>query len=170
MEGRGENAHGEVDCLERLGARSVLDAGCGTGRIAIELARRGHDAVGVDLDAEMLTTARAKRGDLTWVEADLAALDLGRTFDTVVMAGNVMIFLEPGTEAAVVARGAAHLELGGRLVAGFLLQPGRLTLDDYDEAATAAGLDLTDRFATWDGDPWVDGGDYAVSVHTRTGP
>lgn len=169
MEEQGQNAHGEVDCLERLGAGSVLDAGCGTGRIAIELARRGHDVVGVDLDPGMLATARAKDADLTWVEADLAALDLGRAFDTVVMAGNVMIFVEPGHEAVVVARCAAHLEPRGRLVAGFQLQPDGLDLAGYDRAATAAGLDLADRFATWDDDPWVEGGDYAVSVHTRPG-
>ena len=32
-------------------------------------------------------------------------------------------------------------------------------------AIFAAGLTLTDRFATWDHDPWRPGGDYAVSVH-----
>jgi SAM-dependent methyltransferase len=167
MAERGENPHGEVDLLERLGAASVLDAGCGTGRVAMELARRGHEVVGVDLDPGMLATARRNAPDLTWVEDDLTTVDLGQTFDTVVMAGNVMIFLEPGTESAVVGRAAAHLEAGGRLVAGFELRSGGLSLADYDAAAAAAGLTLTDRFATWEGEPWVDGGDYAVSVHVR---
>jgi hypothetical protein len=77
----------------------------------------------------------------------------------------VMIFVAPGTEAAVVARLSAHLEAGGRLVAGFQLRPGGLTVDHYDRCCAAAGLRLEDRWATWEGDPWVAGGDYAVSVH-----
>ena len=87
----------------RFAPESVLDAGCGTGRVAIELARRGVTAVGVDLDRGMLEAARRKDPALRWVEADLASLDLGTPFDVVVMAGNVMIFVEPGTEAQVVA-------------------------------------------------------------------
>ena len=45
MAAAGENPHGEVDFVMRFNPSSVLDAGCGTGRVAIELARRGIDAV-----------------------------------------------------------------------------------------------------------------------------
>ena len=38
----------------------MLDAGCGTGRVAIELAARGFSVVGMDLDEAMLDTARAE--------------------------------------------------------------------------------------------------------------
>ena len=162
----GRNIHGEADLVERLGPRSVLDAGCGTGRVAIELARRRIDVAGVDVDASMLERAREKAPDLTWVQADLADVDLGRTFDVVVMAGNVMIFLAPGTEGAVVANLARHIAPGGSLVSGFSLEPGRLDLATYDAHAGAAGLVLTDRWATWDEQPFA-GGDYAVSVHRR---
>ena len=58
------------------------------------------------------------------------------------MAGNVMIFLAPGSEAAVVANLASHLEPGGVLIAGFQLQPGRLSIDEYDAHCSAAGLTL----------------------------
>jgi hypothetical protein len=81
------------------------------------------------------------------------------------MAGNVMIFVVPGTEGAVLQRVAAHLRPGGVVVAGFQLISGRLSLEHYDALASAAGLTLTDRYATWDRDPWVPDGDYAVSVH-----
>ena len=160
----GRNVHGEADFVEMLGPRSVLDAGCGTGRVAIELARRGMDVVGVDLDASMLDVARNKRPDLTWIRGDLAEVDLGRTFDVVVLAGNVMIFLAPGTEGRVVANMAGHLAPNGFLVAGFSLEPGRLQLAAYDDHATAAGLVADGRWATWDRQPF-DGGSYAVSVH-----
>ena len=162
----GRNVHGEADLVERLGPASVLDAGCGTGRVAIELARRGIEVAGVDVDPSMLERAREKASDLTWIQGDLAEVDLGRTFDVVVLAGNVMIFLAPGTEARVVANLARHVAPGGALVAGFSLEPGRLDLASYDAHAGAAGLVLADRWATWDQEPFA-GGNYAVSVHRR---
>ncbi|HST03666.1 MAG TPA: methyltransferase domain-containing protein [Chloroflexia bacterium] len=93
----GENVHGEADFVEAFAPASVLDAGCGTGRIAIELARRGMDVAGVDLDTRLLDRARFKAPHLAWYLDDLATVDLGRQFDVVLMAGNVMIFLTPGT-------------------------------------------------------------------------
>jgi SAM-dependent methyltransferase len=169
----GTHVHGEADFVCGFEPRTVLDAGCGTGRVAIELGRRGIDAVGLDRDAGMLATARERAPDLTWIEGDLADFDLGRTFDVVVMAGNVMLFTE--YRVATVGRCAQHLAVGGRLVAGFQL--GGLTtpsghvlppydLAAYDDACAAAGLTLAERFATWDREPY-EGGGYAVSVHRR---
>jgi SAM-dependent methyltransferase len=168
MAAEGRNVHGEADFVESLGPASVLDAGCGTGRVAVELARRGLDVVGVDLDPSMLARARDKAPDLTWVTADLAAVDLGRVFDVVVLAGNVMIFLAPGSEAAVVANLARHVRPGpdGALVAGFQVQPGGLDLATYDSHCRGAGFVPDERWATWDRQPYQ-GGDYAVSVHRR---
>ena len=172
LEAAGENIHGEADLtvalLRESGGSSVLDAGCGTGRVAIELARRGTPVVGVDADARMLAAARAKAPQLRWIEADLA--DLGRVlpdqFDLVLLAGNVMIFLEPGTEERVLDELVARLAPGGLLVAGFSLRPDRLSLQRYDQLTEQAGLVLTERWATWDRQPFADG-DYAVSVHRR---
>lgn len=161
----GEDVHGEASFVMRFAPRSALDAGCGTGRVARELARRGVDAVGVDIDADMLATARRRSPELTWHCADLASVDLQRSFDVVLLAGNVMIFLAPGSEERVVANMARHLAPGGVLVAGFQLQPGRLGIDRYDEIATAAGLTPTERWSTWDRGAWDPHGEYALSVH-----
>jgi SAM-dependent methyltransferase len=162
----GENPHGEADLVERFGPRTVLDGGCGTGRVAIELARRGIEVLGVDLDPDMLEHARTKAPELAWVCSSLADLDLGRSVDLVVLAGNVIPFAAPDVRAAVVEACARHLVPGGHLVAGFSLRPGWPSLTDYDGWAAAAGLVATARFATWDGDEHL-GGDYAVSVHRR---
>ena len=180
----GHDVHGEADFVCRYWPADdapfhVLDAGCGTGRVAIELARRGAAVVGVDLQPGMLATARERAPDLVWMQADLAALDLRdddgepMRFDVIILAGNVMLFTEdrPGT----VAGCARHLAPGGRLVAGFQL--GGVTtpsghvlspyeLEPYDASCAAAGLSLVERFATWDRDLY-DGGPYAVSVHRR---
>lgn len=160
----GVDPHGEVALVEAYGPRSVLDAGCGTGRVAIELARRGVDVVGVDAEPDMIATARAKAPELTWHVADLARLDLAERFDVVVLAGNVVPYVAPGSRAAAVAACTRHLVPGGRLIAGFALRPGWPGLADYD--GWCAGLVLEDRWATWDRAPYT-GGDYAVSVHVR---
>jgi SAM-dependent methyltransferase len=164
----GAAVHGEADLVARRGPRSVLDAGCGTGRVAVELARRGIEVVGVDLDESMLATARRTAPELTWVAMGLddPAFDLGRTFDVVVMAGNVPLFTPPGTHAAVVAGCARHVSDGGLLISGFSLGRG-YEVADLDEHASAAGLTLHERFSTWNEDPWTPDADYAVSVHRR---
>ncbi|MBU7600390.1 class I SAM-dependent methyltransferase [Streptomyces sp. P38-E01] len=96
----------------------------------------------------------------------------GAGFDLVVAAGNIFPLLAPGTESASVARLAATLRPGCLLVAGFGLDaahlpvPPSITLPEYDGHCAAAGLTLSDRFATWEGQPY-EGGGYAVSVHRR---
>ncbi len=164
MEEAGQNPHGEADLVQSLGPRSVLDGGCGTGRVAIELARRGLAVAGVDPDLDMITAAREKAPGLEWVLSGLEDLDLGRRFDVVVLAGNVIPYATD--RAGAVAGCARHLEPGGSLVAGFQLQPGWPMLDEYDGWCADAGLERADRWATWSRDPYT-GGDYAVSRHTR---
>jgi SAM-dependent methyltransferase len=163
----GEDVHGEANFVQRFDPKSVLDAGCGTGRVGRELARRRIDVVGVDLDQAMLATARSKAPAVDWRLADLATVELGRTFDAIVMAGNVMIFLAPDTEQAVITNLANHLNPGGHLIAGFQLLPGRLRVERYDECATNAGLTLVERWSTWDRDAWSPDGTYNVCVHVK---
>ena len=168
---QGLDVHGEVRFVQAFSPSSVLDAGCGTGRVAIELDRRGVEVVGVDVDPSMLATARGLAPHLRFEERDLAdpAFDLGRTFGVVVMAGNVPLFTPAGTQPAVVAGCARHLEPGGLLVCGFGLGRG-YELADYDADCRGAGLTLVERWATWDRDPLdpavLPG--YAVSVHRRS--
>ena len=152
--------------MRALEPRSVLDAGCGTGRVAIELARHGVDVVGVDVDPSMIAEARRRAPDQTWLEADLVELSLGREFDVVVLAGNVPLFARSGTQDALVASCAAHVAAGGALVAGFQLGRG-YDLIAYDAACAGAGLSLVERWGTWEREPFVAGADYAVSLHRR---
>jgi ubiquinone/menaquinone biosynthesis C-methylase UbiE len=72
----GQDVHGEASFVIRYGPSTVLDAGCGTGRVAIELARRGVNVVGVDVDPSMIETARRRAPGLDWREADLTTLAL----------------------------------------------------------------------------------------------
>jgi SAM-dependent methyltransferase len=160
----GVDVHGEADLVAGLDPASVLDAGCGTGRVARELARRGIEVVGVDADGSMVSTARRLSPDLTWVVADLTELHLGRAFDVVVMAGNVPIFAAEGSHEALVAGCARHVAEGGALISGFQLD-GRYPLATYDEHCRRAGLECAARWSTWSRDPFGAQGDYAVSLH-----
>lgn len=163
----GADVHGEADLVAALspGAR-VLDGGCGTGRVAIELARRGFTPTGIDIDPGMLEAAARKAPALTWIEGDLATAPVVGPFDSVVLAGNVLIFVNPGSEADVVARCASLLAPRGILIAGFEVQPDGYRPDQLDVQAADAGLELVDRWSTWDRADW-DGGRYQVSVHRR---
>jgi len=163
LAGSGKDVHGEAAYVGALlpEPSTVLDAGCGTGRVAVELARRGHDLTGVDSDPSMLAVARTHPGP-HWIEADLAALDLPERFDLVVAAGNVVVFLAPGTEPEVVTRLAAHLRPGGLLVSGW--RTDRLAVPDYDRWAAGAGLERVARHRSWDGEPWEPGADWCVAV------
>ena len=163
----GVDVHGEATFVMRWSPGSALDAGCGTGRVAIELARRGVEVVGVDVDASMLRTARANGPGIEWHEHDLASLDLGRTFDVVVLAGNVPLFTPPGTQRALVVGCTRHVAADGVLVAGFQLDRG-YGIEAYDADCAAAGLRVSERFSTWSGDPFAPSDAYAVSVHRFT--
>jgi SAM-dependent methyltransferase len=173
MAAEGVDLAGEARLLDAMVARHsrVLDAGCGPGRVGAELAARGHEVVGIDVDPELIEAARADHPGPTWLVGDLAELDLAardepQLFDAAVCAGNVMPFLAPGSGGTVLARIAAHLRSDGVLVVGFGLDRG-YSLAELDDHATAAGLMLEHRFATWDLRPWRDDELFAVTVLRR---
>jgi SAM-dependent methyltransferase len=170
MAADGADLAGEARLLDAMLSRRsrVLDAGCGPGRVGAELASRGHDVVGVDADPQLVDAARADHPGPVWLVADLAELDLAAAgepepFDAAVIAGNVMPFLAPGTEQAVLTRLAAHLRDDAVVVVGFGLERG-YALSDFDAHAAGAGLRFEHRFATWDLRPWRDDAPFAVTV------
>lgn len=165
LEAAGHAVHGEADLVDELGGQVILDAGCGTGRVAAELARRGKHVVGVDNDREMLAYARRKPESVRWEHADLAAMSLPEWFDVAVLAGNILVYVEPARRVETVANVARHLAQDGLLVMGGNAATG-CGFEDIDRWCDAAGLILEASYATWDRSPF-DGGNYRVSVHRR---
>src|SRR5262245_24014702 len=171
---RGEDIHGEASLVALLvePPARVLDAGCGTGRVAIRLAELGYAVVGVDFDASMLREAREEAPELDWRVGDLSELDTGQLFDLVLVAGNTIPLLEPGTLDGTAAHLAAQLDEEGLLVCGFGLDADHLPgdcpatpLEDVEAAFVAAGLEPVARFSAWDRAPYDDGAGYVVTVH-----
>lgn len=112
--------------LERFGprTRSVLEPGCGTGRMVEALARAGLDVVGIDNAPAMVEYARTRLAavgvEATLVDADMVDFDLVRTFDAAVCPINTLLHLTPDELARHLGRMAAHLEPGAR----YLVQVG----------------------------------------------
>lgn len=173
MAARGEDVHGEATFLAAMVDRParVLDAGCGTGRVAIRLAELGYSVIGVDVDASMLLQAREEAPELDWRVGDLADLDTGQVFDVVLVAGNTIPLLEPGTLDSTAQHLAAQLDVSGLLVCGFGLDDAHLPrgcpatpLADVEAAFAAAGLEPLARFSTWGRAPYDEKCGYVVTV------
>lgn len=176
MAARGDNVHGEADALSRLivdhlGGRScrILDGGCGTGRLAVELERRGHTVTAIDLDPDMVDKARPKSASITWLVGDLMAIDLADRFDVVVMIGNILNFCEPGSQPAIVQNLVRHLDADGLLVCGWSQEnrSDSYQADRFVVDVTASGAQMLEQWKNWDGEPFDDG-DYAVVVVRRS--
>jgi SAM-dependent methyltransferase len=176
MAARGESVHGEADAIDRLAAgmsipvARVLDAGCGTGRLAIELARRGYEPTGVDLDPDMIERARRKAPHISWHVADLAAFVTENTFDLVVLAGNIPNFCAPGAQRAIVANLAGLLRPGGRIVCGWSQEerPDSYHGPSFVSDGESVGLRHVNTWSNWEGDEASGtADDYAVVVMER---
>lgn len=121
---------------KKLGG-TVLELGCGTGRVTIPLAQNGIDIVGLDVVPGMIERARQKSNDLPieWVVADVRTFQLGRKFQLIFESGSVFhhMLTRPDQEA-YLARVREHLEDNGRLVINlFFPHPNRLISTDVEE-------------------------------------
>jgi SAM-dependent methyltransferase len=117
--GTGQEIDFLVDALALTPRMRVLDAGCGPGRHAVELARRGFEVVGVDTSPEFLALARAQADGLPaeFREIDVRALPFEREFDAVICLcqGGFGLLGGEQDELAVIGHFARALRPGGRL-------------------------------------------------------
>jgi SAM-dependent methyltransferase len=179
----GEDIEGEARLADVLAPRNarILDAGSGMGRIGAALQARGHQVVGVDLDADLLVQSKATYPDLPVVQGrldvvtphDLEAAGEPGPFDLIVCVGNVMVLLAPDTERTVLAHLYDLLAPGGRLLVGFHTAGGppnsrTYSAEEFAADAVAVGLTLESRFSTYDLLPFDPDGDYVVNVLRRS--
>lgn len=119
---------GDIDfyrgCAHRFG-KAVLELGVGTGRVAIPLAQDGGTITGLDLAPAMLDLAAQRIATLPFevaaridlVRGDMAAFDLGRIYDWIVIAARAFQHLiEPAQQRAALCAMHRHLKPGGHLV------------------------------------------------------
>lgn len=118
----------DLEFYQGFCGNSVLELGCGTGRLSFPLAAAGHKLTGVDIDENMLAYAKetlAERTELVerirFVRSDIRELDLGEQFDTVIFPYNSIGHISPGKELEQLARAiASHLSVDGNCIVSVL--------------------------------------------------
>ncbi len=121
----------------------LLELGVGTGRVAIPLAARGYEVVGMDTSEPMLDVARrrareeAPDGKLTLLNGDMREFDLKRKFGLVFIAADTFQhLLTTADQLACVRRAAQHLAEGG-ILAFSIRSPATVS---WEEAGVPAPL------------------------------
>lgn len=169
IEGRRRDLEVYADLVAELGARSVLDIGCGTGAFACLLAGRGIDVVAVDPARASIEFARARPGAdaVRWLDGDATTLP-ALAVEAAFMTGNVaQVFLTDDAWSATLRGAREALRPGGHLVfetrdpaqrawerwtpeltRSVLDVPGVGMIEDWGELIEVSGSFVTFRTAT----------------------
>jgi SAM-dependent methyltransferase len=99
-------------------ALNILDVGCGTGRLACDLAVRGHSVTGVDPSEAMLDVARRRPGGerAVWIKGTATEISLERRFDLIIMTGHAFqVLLSDRAIRAALRTLRSHMAPAGTL-------------------------------------------------------
>lgn len=127
----------------------VLELGCGTGHKLIPIASDGSSGVGLDLSSEMLAEARRKADErgvvVEWLQGDMTAFDLSRTFDLVFITANSLLHLHESDDLVSCFRSVRrHLAPGARFVFDVFNPSVRVLADADGLRRTRESLSFTD--------------------------
>ena len=127
----------------------VLELGCGTGHKLIPIASDGHPCVGLDLSPGMLSEARRKADRagvaVEWVQGDMTAFDLGRTFDLVFITANSLLHLQESDDLVSCFRSVRrHLAPGARVIFDVFNPSVRLLAEADGRRRAREALSFTD--------------------------
>ena len=130
------------------GSGPILELGCGSGRIAVALARDGHTVVGLDRSRAMLARAAERAAaagvHLELVQGDLRAFALGRRFGLVIAPFNTFLMVPPADRGACLSHIRRHLAPEG-LVALDVFQPDPERIVGFDGGVVDEGSAVDPR-------------------------
>lgn len=138
---------------------TVLELGCGYGRIAIPLAEQGIELVGVELCSPSIASAREKGAGLPieWVEGDARTIQLDRQFPFIFARGCVFDFmLTRIDQEAMLARVREHLSEGGLFAFDICYRPPHEMVNNREESEWFTMTDAQDREICFTGEDWYD--------------
>ncbi|ERI09639.1 class I SAM-dependent methyltransferase [Aneurinibacillus aneurinilyticus] len=153
----------DVEFYTSLGLEAdgtVLDLGCGTGRISIPMALKGIEVVGVDASEKMLEKARAKadmaqvNDKITFIHDDMRTFELGRTFQLAMIPYRSFLhLLSVKEQMAALRQVSKHLAEGGLLALNVFV-PTIQHLYEQNEKSSTRGIYMIpgseDRLVVWD--------------------
>jgi SAM-dependent methyltransferase len=125
---------------------SILDLGCGTGRLAEPLARLGHPVTGVDNEPEMTAALRHATG----VTGDITTLDLGTRFHAVLLMSHFVDTADAGLVDAALRAVRRHLRDDGLAVVERHAPGWVYTCGESTREADGVRFTLTDLERTGD--------------------
>ncbi|MGM0718558.1 MAG: class I SAM-dependent methyltransferase [Halobacteriota archaeon] len=105
-----------LQLLKPRGGERILDIGCGTGHLTVQIAREGAEVIGIDTSQEMVETARENHPTLPVILGDAGSVEFSVSFDAV-FSNAALHWMED--QRAVVHNVFSHLTDGGRFVAEF---------------------------------------------------
>ena len=149
-------------------AETILELGCGFGRLLAPLVRAGHTVTGVDLHPGLLaeaakatknfTTAKAKTPPVELIEADMCTLQLDKKFDRVLLAYNALFCLETDEQVrACFQTVARHLNEDGLFI--FDVYPTISLFEDLEEVGDESVEEDAELYITLD-DP-----DHTIEIY-----
>ncbi|WP_460354029.1 class I SAM-dependent methyltransferase [Actinoallomurus acanthiterrae] len=111
------SAHGAplLDLLDPQPDERIIDLGCGTGTMTVEIAARGAEVLGIDESVEMVNAARSEHPHLSFAVGDAHDFATGERYDAVF--SNSALHWMSRDPSAVISRVHAALRPGGRFVA-----------------------------------------------------
>jgi SAM-dependent methyltransferase len=150
-----ELGEGELVAPVLPAGASVLELGCGTGRMTRQLARLGYRVTAVDESPEMLAHVR----EAETVQSSIEGLDLGRHFDAVLLASN-LVTAEPQQRGAFLETCRRHADLviceglplgwspeGGETVLGEVVS--RLHVESFEDGLVRGEMEYEVAGETW---------------------
>jgi SAM-dependent methyltransferase len=145
--------------VAKQGDGSILELACGTGRVAIPLARAGFQVSGIDIAEAMLGQARSKAVaedlDVDWIIGDIRNFDLGRRFGLIFIPNNsICHMLTRADFSSTITSVKKHLCPEGRFVIDVFVPAPELLVDRGDERLPFSEYDAPDS------------GDHIVVTHT----
>ncbi len=148
-ESSGKDYAAEATALHALmqqrtpGAASLLDVACGTGGHLVHL-RRWYEVVGVDIDPGMLSEARRRLPEETFIEGDMRSFSLDRSFDAVSCLFSSIGYMRSARDLnRAVSTMASHLRPGGVFVMDGWIRPDAWMADSPIHLQTASDETLT---------------------------